>query len=94
MKSLPIGYSKDLQEDKEAVFEAEDTLRGSIDAAATVVAGLTLNRQVTARRRPGCCSPPTSPTTWSPRACRSAMRTRSSGRWSGGWCRSTDRSTR
>ena len=45
MKSLPIGYSKDLQEDKEAVFEAEDTLRGSIDAAATVVAGLTLNRE-------------------------------------------------
>ena len=32
MKSLPIGYSKDLQEDKEAVFDAEDTLRGSIDA--------------------------------------------------------------
>jgi argininosuccinate lyase len=47
MKSLPIGYSKDLQEDKEAVFEAEDTLRGSIDAAATVVAGLALNRSVT-----------------------------------------------
>ena len=33
MKGLPIGYSKDLQEDKEAVFEAEDTLRGSLDAA-------------------------------------------------------------
>ena len=27
MKGLPIGYSKDLQEDKEALFEAEDTLR-------------------------------------------------------------------
>ena len=25
MKGLPIGYSKDLQEDKEALFEAEDT---------------------------------------------------------------------
>ena len=25
MKGLPIGYSKDLQEDKEAVFDAEDT---------------------------------------------------------------------
>ncbi len=43
MKSLPIGYSKDLQEDKEAVFEAEDTLRGSLEAAAAVIAGLTLN---------------------------------------------------
>jgi argininosuccinate lyase len=44
MKGLPIGYSKDLQEDKEAVFEAEDTLGGSIGAAAIVIAGLTLNR--------------------------------------------------
>ena len=46
MKSLPIGYSKDLQEDKEAVFEAEDTLGGSLDAAAAVIAGLTLNADV------------------------------------------------
>jgi argininosuccinate lyase len=45
MKSLPIGYSKDLQEDKEAVFDAEDTLSGSLDATAAVVAGLTLNAQ-------------------------------------------------
>jgi argininosuccinate lyase len=46
MKSLPIGYSKDLQEDKEAVFEAEDTLGGSLDATAAVIAGLTLNAEV------------------------------------------------
>ncbi|MGH9309590.1 MAG: argininosuccinate lyase [Vicinamibacterales bacterium] len=43
MKGLPIGYSKDLQEDKEAVFEAEDTLAGSLDAVASVASGLTLN---------------------------------------------------
>ncbi len=42
MKGLPSGYNKDLQEDKEAVFDAEETLRGSLRAAATVVAGLTL----------------------------------------------------
>ena len=42
MKGLPIGYSKDLQEDKEALFDAEDTLRGSLSAAASVVRGLTL----------------------------------------------------
>jgi argininosuccinate lyase len=53
MKSLPIGYSKDLQEDKEAVFEAEDTLSGSIDAAASVIGGLTLNRAVTATAASG-----------------------------------------
>src|SRR5687767_11555152 len=53
MKSLPIGYSKDLQEDKEAVFEAEDTLRGSIDAAATVVRGLTFRGAVSGRAASG-----------------------------------------
>jgi argininosuccinate lyase len=42
MKGLPIGYSKDLQEDKEALFDAEDTLRASLDAARAVTAGLTL----------------------------------------------------
>ena len=40
MKGLPIGYSKDLQEDKEALFDAEDTLLGSLDAAARGVCGL------------------------------------------------------
>ena len=34
MKGLPIGYSKDLQEDKEALFEAEDTVGASLDATA------------------------------------------------------------
>ena len=53
MKSLPIGYSKDLQEDKEAVFEAEDTLRGSLDAAASVIRGLTLNRDIAAAAASG-----------------------------------------
>ena len=48
MKGLPIGYSKDLQEDKEAVFEAEDTLSGSLAAAAAVIQGLTLNREAAA----------------------------------------------
>ena len=35
MKGLPIGYSKDLQEDKEALFEAEDTVRASLAACAS-----------------------------------------------------------
>ena len=42
MKSLPSGYNKDMQEDKEAVFDAEDTLAGSLAATATVVETLTL----------------------------------------------------
>ena len=53
MKGLPIGYSKDLQEDKEAVFEAEDTLAGSLDATASVIAGLTLNQDSTAEAASG-----------------------------------------
>jgi argininosuccinate lyase len=44
MKGLPIGYSKDLQEDKEALFEAEDTVGTSLDATAAVVAGLRINQ--------------------------------------------------
>src|SRR3954454_20539166 len=44
MKGLPTGYNKDLQEDKEAVFGAEDTLAGSLAVVRSVVAGLTLNR--------------------------------------------------
>ena len=53
MKSLPIGYSKDLQEDKEALFETEDTLRGSLAATASVVSGLELNAAVTERAASG-----------------------------------------
>jgi len=44
MKGLPAGYNKDLQEDKEAVFDADETLAGSLVAARTVVEGLTLDR--------------------------------------------------
>ena len=43
MKGLPSGYNRDLQEDKEAVFDAEATLASSLDACAAVAAGLTLN---------------------------------------------------
>jgi argininosuccinate lyase len=43
MKGLPIGYSKDLQEDKEALFEAEDTVCASLDAAGAVLGGMTIN---------------------------------------------------
>ena len=53
MKGLPIGYSKDLQEDKEALFEAEDTLRSSLDATASVVGGISLNRAATSRAASG-----------------------------------------
>src|SRR4029077_7779778 len=45
IKGLPTGYNKDLQEDKEAVFDAEDTVSGCLAVVAAVALGLTLNRE-------------------------------------------------
>jgi argininosuccinate lyase len=45
LKGLPAGYQKDLQEDKEAVFDAADTARGSLAVMTGVVGGLGLLRQ-------------------------------------------------
>jgi argininosuccinate lyase len=45
LKGLPTGYNKDLQEDKEAVFGAEDTLAGCLAVVRSVVNGLALNRE-------------------------------------------------
>jgi len=45
MKGLPSGYNKDLQEDKHAVFDAEDTLAGCAAVVKSVVDGLSLNRE-------------------------------------------------
>jgi argininosuccinate lyase len=42
MKGLPTGYNKDLQEDKEPVFDSEDTLSVCVDATRAVVAHLML----------------------------------------------------
>jgi argininosuccinate lyase len=53
MKSLPAGYSKDLQEDKEALFDAEDTWLASLAATSSVIAGLRLNPDTTERAASG-----------------------------------------
>jgi argininosuccinate lyase len=42
MKSLPLGYNKDLQEDKAVAFEVEDTVIGCARTSATVVRTLRL----------------------------------------------------
>jgi len=46
MKGLPAGYQKDLQEDKEAVFDAGDTARASVGVMTGVVKGLALREDV------------------------------------------------
>jgi argininosuccinate lyase len=53
IKGLPTGYNKDLQEDKEAVFGAEDTLAGSLAVVRSVINGLTLNREAAASAASG-----------------------------------------
>jgi len=47
MKSLPIGYNKDMQEDKAIAFEAEDMVVACARTTATVVRTLTLRPTVT-----------------------------------------------
>lgn len=47
MKGLPSGYNKDLQEDKEAVFDAEITLGRSLGAATAVTSSLALRPEAT-----------------------------------------------
>jgi argininosuccinate lyase len=41
LKGTPLGYNKDFQEDKSAVFDAEDTLAGCAMSASAVVRTLT-----------------------------------------------------
>jgi argininosuccinate lyase len=53
MKGLPTGYNKDLQEDKEAVFDAEATLAASLGAAHAVVSRLATDAERTGRAASG-----------------------------------------
>ena len=53
MKGLPSGYNKDLQEDKEAVFDAEATVSASLVAAHAVVSHLSINAARTERAASG-----------------------------------------
>ena len=43
LKGLPLAYNKDLQEDKEAVFDALDTAKLCLAVAAPMVAGMTVH---------------------------------------------------
>jgi len=44
MKGLPLTYSKDMQEDKEQVFDAADTLMLGLAAMTGMVTDMTANR--------------------------------------------------
>jgi argininosuccinate lyase len=50
VKGLPLAYNRDLQEDKERIFDSFDTVELCLELAAPLVAGMTLNRTAIAER--------------------------------------------
>ena len=73
LKGLPLAYDRDLQEDKEPVFDSMQQLLLLLPAVTGMVATLTLRPRCSRRRRRRASPwPPTSPSGWSGRACRSA----------------------
>jgi argininosuccinate lyase len=49
-KGLPLAYNRDLQEDKEPIFDAFDTVEASLTLTAPLITGTTLNQSVIADR--------------------------------------------
>jgi argininosuccinate lyase len=47
LKGLPLAYNKDMQEDKEAVFDAFDTTAGCLGVSATVLRNIKVNEERT-----------------------------------------------
>ncbi len=45
MKSLPLAYNKDMQEDKEPLFDTLDTVKGSLKIFADMIAGMAVRRE-------------------------------------------------
>jgi len=50
VKGLPLAYNRDLQEDKQPLFDAYDTVGGALELAAPLVAGAELNRGAIAEK--------------------------------------------
>jgi argininosuccinate lyase len=45
LKGLPSAYNRDLQEDKEALFDSVDTVRGALEVFNAMLPALTINRE-------------------------------------------------
>ncbi|HET9711467.1 MAG TPA: hypothetical protein VFP64_06285, partial [Pyrinomonadaceae bacterium] len=43
LKGLPLAYNKDMQEDKEAVFDAFDTVKSCLEVTTTVMRNIAVN---------------------------------------------------
>ncbi len=82
LKGLPLAYNSDLQEDKERVFDAIDTIKPALDLVTKLWPRIRFKRSRCARRPAALRSRPISLNTWSRAACRFARRTK----WSARWC--------
>jgi argininosuccinate lyase len=47
LKGLPLAYNKDMQEDKEAVFDAADTVRAALEVTTTVLGNISVRAEQT-----------------------------------------------
>ncbi len=45
MKGLPLSYNKDMQEDKEPLFDTLDTVKGSLDIYARMLSSMNINKK-------------------------------------------------
>ena len=45
LKGLPLSYNRDLQEDKEPLFDTADTLKGALKAVSLMIEGAKFNRE-------------------------------------------------
>jgi argininosuccinate lyase len=50
VKGLPLAYNRDLQEDKQRLFDSTDTVRACVTLATAMVTGMRLNRETIAAR--------------------------------------------
>ena len=65
MKGLPLAYNKDMQEDKECVFDAIDTVELCLPVFTAMLDTLTVRKENMRRAPPAASStPPTALTTW------------------------------
>ena len=64
MKGLPLAYNKDMQEDKEPVFDAVDTVKLCLPVFAAMIDTMKVHTGEHACRRPAgaLSTPPTAPT--------------------------------
>ncbi len=80
VKALPLAYNKDMQEDKEGLFDALDTWNDCMEMAALCFEGIKVNGARSWKRRNKAMPTPLNwQTIWSRKAFRSVRRTISSG---------------